>query len=362
MREEPEVLVSEAVRIRFVAQHIKNIASTGIVIQALKHCPWYSSPFLCDRSIIFAPAHIQPDGCSQAVQRGLFPLELPAIDPCSSVVYRALCTRDSLCGMVYSQGPYLVLCRIHHWWSSYDILFHLVVFPFLTSFIVETVGYAMRAIARDQTDQLMPYVLQSTFLLVAPALFAASVYMVLGRVIRNLSADSLSVIPVRWLTKIFVCGDVISFMIQAGGAGIMVSADSMSTGENIILAGLFVQIVIFGLFAITAAIFHSRFRKRNPNALQDYGKGWEQTMVMLYVVSVLIMIRSIFRVVEYAMGHDGYPLGNEWTLYVFDGVLMFGVVAMFVWRFPSNLGRRAFNASANTSSAPPERGIPMVCK
>ena len=38
MREEPEALVSEVVRTRFVAQHINNIASTEIIIQALKHC------------------------------------------------------------------------------------------------------------------------------------------------------------------------------------------------------------------------------------------------------------------------------------------------------------------------------------
>jgi hypothetical protein len=222
----------------------------------------------------------------------------------------------------------------------------------------------MRAIAKDQTEKLMPYVLQSTFLLVAPALFAASVYMVLGRVIRSLNAESLSIVPVKWLTKIFVCGDVISFVVQAGGAGIMVTADSMTTGENIILAGLFVQIVIFGLFAVTAAIFHSRFRKRNPDASRDHGKRWEQIMVMLYVVSVLIMIRSIFRVVEYAMGHDGYPLQNEWTLYVFDGVLMFGVVGMFAWRFPSDMGRRATiaAAAADGSLESQDGAIPMIPK
>lgn len=77
----------------------------------------------------------------------------------------------------------------------------------------------MRATAKDQTEKLMPYVLQSTFLLVAPAVFAASVYMVLGRVIRNLHAETPSIVHVRWLTKIFVCDDIISFVVQAGGAG-----------------------------------------------------------------------------------------------------------------------------------------------
>ncbi|KAL5621095.1 hypothetical protein FOBRF1_004341 [Fusarium oxysporum] len=208
---------------------------------------------------------------------------------------------------------------------------------FCTAFVVgglfEVVGYAARAVAENKTEQLMPYVIQSTFILVAPALFAASIYMILGRLIRTMSATSLSIIPVKWLTKVFVAGDVASFVVQASGAGVMVTADSMKTGENIILGGLFIQIVIFGLFAVTSAIFHARARKYRP----QNDDRWEKTMVMLYIVSAFIMVRSIFRVVEYIMGHDGYPLKNEWTLYIFDAILMFGVVAILGWRYPDNL-------------------------
>lgn len=211
---------------------------------------------------------------------------------------------------------------------------------FCTAFVIggllELVGYASRATARGQTEKLMPYVIQSTFILVAPALFAASVYMVLARVIRSVGAESLSIVPLKWLTKIFVSGDILSFVVQASGAGVLVTADSMKMGENIILGGLFVQIIMFGLFATTAAVFHVRIRRQPSTASLDVKSTWKSTMLMLYVVSALIMVRSIFRVVEYIMGYDGYPLRNEWTLYVFDAVLMFGVVVAFAWRFPGN--------------------------
>lgn len=214
--------------------------------------------------------------------------------------------------------------------------------------------------AKDKTEQLMPYVIQSTFILVAPALFAASIYMILGRLIRRMSATSLSIVPVRWLTKIFVCGDIASFVVQASGAGVMVTADSMKTGENIILGGLFIQVIIFGLFAVTSAVFHVRARRYRPQ--RDL--RWEQTMVMLYIVSALIMVRSIFRIVEYIMGHDGYPLKNEWTLYLFDAALMFGVVAMLGWRYPDNLYRKKDGdldielQSAEMSSSPEDANKP----
>lgn len=55
-------------------------------------------------------------------------------------------------------------------------------------------------------------------ILVAPPLFAASIYMTLGRLIREIGAETASLVHIKWLTKIFVAGDVISFVLQCGGA------------------------------------------------------------------------------------------------------------------------------------------------
>lgn len=62
-----------------------------------------------------------------------------------------------------------------------------------------------------------PYVMQSTLLLIAPALFAASIYMELGRIIYLVKGQALSLIRVSWMTKIFVGGDVLSFLMQSSG-------------------------------------------------------------------------------------------------------------------------------------------------
>ncbi|KAG9254345.1 RTA1 like protein-domain-containing protein [Emericellopsis atlantica] len=231
---------------------------------------------------------------------------------------------------LFSLGTLLVTWRTvkHRAW------FCLV---FVIGGLLEIIGYIARALARDQTDRLMPFVIQSTFILVAPALFAASVYMTLGRIIRSIGAEDLSLVPVRWLTVIFVCGDIASFVTQASGAGVMVTGDTMTTGENIIVGGLFIQIIVFGLFVVTSAIFHHRVRRLRPGTSLEYGNRWQSLMTMLYVVSGCIMVRSVFRVIEYILGNDGYPLRHEWTLYVFDAVLMFVSVVLFGWRFPHHL-------------------------
>lgn len=85
--------------------------------------------------------------------------------------------------------------------------------------LVETVGYGARAISANQSPDytLLPFLVQNLLILLAPSLFAASIYMLLGRIIRVTDGDSRSLIRGRFLTIIFVCGDVISFLVQVGG-------------------------------------------------------------------------------------------------------------------------------------------------
>lgn len=63
----------------------------------------------------------------------------------------------------------------------------------------------------------MPYIIQSLLILLGPALFAGSIYMVLGRLIRVLDAQDYSLIRVKWLTKLFLLGDILSIFGQGGG-------------------------------------------------------------------------------------------------------------------------------------------------
>ena len=84
---------------------------------------------------------------------------------------------------------------------------------------VEWIGYIGRAVSANQTPNWTQgaYIVQVLFILIAPALFAATIYMELGRIIALCDGAHHSLIKLRWLTKIFVAGDVLSFLMQAGG-------------------------------------------------------------------------------------------------------------------------------------------------
>jgi hypothetical protein len=182
---------------------------------------------------------------------------------------------------------------------------HVLILLLLNLCIVETIGYAARVAGHYNTTALIPYIIQALLILLAPILFAATVYMILSRLIRATGAENFSILRVSWVTKIFVGGDVFCFLVQALGAGILSGADSLDKkkrGETIILAGLVFQIIIFAIFLLVALIFHTRLRARPTSKSLATGLPWERLVFTLYGVSVLITIRNLFRVIEYAMG------------------------------------------------------------
>lgn len=87
-------------------------------------------------------------------------------------------------------------------------------------FIVESIGYGSRAASASAEPgcwTLIPYILQTIFILVAPALFGASIYIILGRVVRLTQGEQHTVIPIKWISKTFIMGDIACFSLQSAG-------------------------------------------------------------------------------------------------------------------------------------------------
>ena len=126
--------------------------------------------------------------------------------------------------------------------------------------------------------------------------------MFLGRIVLATGYNEASIVRPKWLTKIFLGGDILCFLVQALGASSMAKTDASKAtkdrGKIIILAGLILQLFVFGFFLVVAAIFHARARK----AKEISRFQWQKYMLMLYAASGLITIRNIFRVAEYVMG------------------------------------------------------------
>ena len=222
---------------------------------------------------------------------------------------------------------------------------------------MEVVGYAGRAKSGNESPDwtLGPYIIQAILLLVAPALFAATIYMELGRIISVVDGEVHVMIRKEWMTKVFVTGDVLSFFLQGGGEEPIIripwqtltqllgggyqaagSLEALNTGAKIIIVGLFIQLIFFGFFMVVAFSFH-RSINVTPTGRSNSSIPWRKHMRALYVGSFLIMVRSLFRAVEYLQGFDGYLLRHEAYLYIFDALLMFLVMVLFNWIHPAEI-------------------------
>ncbi|KAJ4352607.1 hypothetical protein N0V95_004112 [Ascochyta clinopodiicola] len=210
--------------------------------------------------------------------------------------------------------------------------------PFIVGGLFETIGYGARAAAHNDTVTKTPYIIQSVLILIAPILFAASIYMILGRLILRTDSASYSIVRANWVTKIFVTGDILCFFIQSGGAGMLVQAsdqDGVKRGENIILGGLILQILIFMLFVIVAGTWHRRLESRPTAASADI--SWQKMVRFLYAASIFITIRNMCRVIEYAMGKQGYLLQHEWPLYIYDCLMMIATLTVCITWYDPNI-------------------------
>ncbi|EOD43142.1 putative rta1 domain-containing protein [Neofusicoccum parvum UCRNP2] len=115
------------------------------------------------------------------------------------------------------------------------------------------------------------------------------------------------------------------------------TVDAKDRGEMFITIGLIIQLIFFGLFIIVSIHFNVRLRKNPTDASRTTPVSWELYLRILYLTSGLILVRSVFRLIEYVQGEDGQLLSNEIYLYIFDATLMFLVMVIFNWKHPSIL-------------------------
>ncbi|KAI4155151.1 MAG: hypothetical protein LQ340_001187 [Diploschistes diacapsis] len=202
-------------------------------------------------------------------------------------------------------------------------------------------GYTARTYNAEKTPDWSrtAYILETLGILISPAFMAASMYMLFGRLIRLCDGDQRSFIKAKWLTAIFVTGDVLSLLVQAVGGGEVISTDpdTIRRGEKIIDAGLLVQIASFGTFITSALVFHWRILKHPTDASTNPAHPWQKHLITLYITSCLIFGRCIFRAASYLQGYGGQIAKSEVLFYIFDATFVWIVTVIFNIIHPSEV-------------------------
>ncbi|KAI1453541.1 RTA1-domain-containing protein [Annulohypoxylon moriforme] len=214
--------------------------------------------------------------------------------------------------------------------------------PFLLGGIAEAFGYYGRALASDKPSEVGPFILQNLLLLSATPFLAATVYMALGRIIAALEAQRYSFISIRWMTKIYVLIDIGCIASQLIGSVLPASgdADAIKKSRIILIAGLVTQLTALSLFLLTSWHVYRRVKQDIPGALiKDPSINWQNHFRAIILVTILMIVRSTVRSVEFLQGSKGFVISHEVFIYVFDASPMFIVMLTFLLVHPARLVR-----------------------
>lgn len=186
--------------------------------------------------------------------------------------------------------------------------------------LMETIGYAVRIICADFTD-MGRYIGTTLFLLLAPNALALVNYKAVGEIIRLSNVDTNKFyLRTKFVTWFFFASDIFSFVLQGAGGGMQTTINLNSVGIAVTLVGLSLQLFFFAAFAgITIYV------QRNPKYIyhvEGSPNAKRNLILCLYVTMVLLYIRSIYRVAEYATGYGGPIARLEWAFYVFDTLII----------------------------------------
>ena len=197
-------------------------------------------------------------------------------------------------------------------------------------------GYISRIVCQYNLENLNAYIAMTLFLLLAPIFYAISMYSLLGKIIQYIEANQLIPIRPTRITCIFVIGDIISLIMQSTGGAILASGNDgdSNKGTAIVLIGLVIQLIFFVFFIILMGVFHYKTRDWEVKLTQN---NWKRLLKTLEAASVLILVRSIYRIVEYAQGYDGYLISHEVYLYTLDALLMLLVQFLFNFVHPGSV-------------------------
>ncbi|KAJ5171533.1 RTA-like protein [Penicillium coprophilum] len=232
-------------------------------------------------------------------------------------------------------------------------LAHIVLmFPFRAAYFIplvlggicETFGYYGRAWSHQSRFEIKSWALQEMLILCAPPLVAATVYMVLGRIVRSFGAEHLSSMRPKRLTFIFVMNDVLCFCTQLGGAGVQVTGDQqvMKIGKKVVLAGLIFSLVVFAWFILIAAKLHRRLRQMpTPFLKENPHLHWQRYMWAIYLSCFALMLRNLVRTIQFGAGQTTDVNTKEAYIYVFDAFLMFFTMFLLIIYHPGRLIKQA---------------------
>ncbi|KAF7378343.1 RTA1-domain-containing protein [Mycena sanguinolenta] len=204
----------------------------------------------------------------------------------------------------------------------------------------EAIGWAGRLWSSFKPDLHKPFMIQIISLVVSPTPLIAANFVLLSWIVIQLGPCYSRLSP-RWYTIIFLSSDIIALLVQGGGGGIAASANTLAKthlGAHVMLGGILFQFASMITYCCFAVDFLLRYATNRPLKIKAgfvrpvLEPGTRDMICTLAFSTLVLFIRSIYRIIELASGWKSSFMLNELYFDVLDG----GMVALAI--ISMNLG------------------------
>ncbi|KAJ7587861.1 RTA1 like protein-domain-containing protein [Mycena floridula] len=194
------------------------------------------------------------------------------------------------------------------------------------------VGYYARIVLVSNQTSKGIFILSTVLISCMPATYLAFNYIVYGRLLMHSLGARYSIIKPSIIGLVFIMSDVLTFLIQAGGASMEINVDKRKLGADLFRIGVIAQAVSFFVFLFFIGWTHLQVRRVGKASSTA---AWWKIFYAVYVSSVAIVIRSIFRLIQGEAARTDAINTNETFLYVFDALPLCVAVGVFIPWWPA---------------------------
>ncbi|KAJ3131988.1 hypothetical protein HK100_005841, partial [Physocladia obscura] len=206
----------------------------------------------------------------------------------------------------------------------------------IIALLMEAGGYALRVMSITNPFSGKYYAFQQILIIVSPVVFAASQYVMLEKIMMQVDNQSLNPsstvfrVFVKGIAKIFVLCDIASFVLQVFGSASQISGggDAIDSGRKLLVDGLVLQLISFGVFMLIAIIFSVTASKNMRG-----NDSWPKMIGAFFASSILVFIRSLYRFIEYIFSNLNLS-SNELYAYLFDCAMIAAAATVLTFWHP----------------------------
>ncbi|KAJ6472538.1 RTA1 like protein-domain-containing protein [Mycena sanguinolenta] len=207
--------------------------------------------------------------------------------------------------------------------------------------------------------------------LLAPCLFYIVTYILFARLLSTFEREVVEqCLPVRasLMTSMFVSTTLVLTAIQAAGVGITAVHGSTvdNVGSKLALLAIGFEFFFVELFMLVLFIFRRRMLRSFPELWVHndaprftlWGRkpiAWQLVFYILAGTSTVLLLRSVYRIIEFSLGQRGYLAQHEAFLYCLDALPLWLAMSVYCVVWPTRALR-----SHSTPTLAPSSQMPLV--